>query len=104
MIRQKDGHFERSLLDFLSVASLLRSLDTPGSCTRLTSVPLWSKPSAVDLVSVAARGCSVLPLVKVTLRALLSLDLFRLEGSCQIVRFIHVGSFLHKKDSLLSIS
>lgn len=36
MIRQKDGHFEKSLFDFLSVASLLWSLDTPGSCTRVT--------------------------------------------------------------------
>ena len=37
-------------------------------CTRMTSVPPWSEPSAVDLVSLAAPGCSVLPLVKVTVR------------------------------------
>lgn len=99
MIRQKDGHFEKSVFYFLSVARLFWSLDTSGLCTSMTSVPLWSKDLAVDLVNLAACCCFVLPLMKVSLRVFLSLNLFRLEGSCQISGFIHVGSFLHKKDS-----
>lgn len=60
---------------FLSVARLSWSLDISGSYASMTSVPLWSKNLAMDLVNSASRCCFVLPLMKVSFRVYLSSNL-----------------------------
>lgn len=60
---------------FLSVARLSWSLDISGSYASMTSVPLWSKNLAMDLVNSASRCCFVLPLMKVNFRVYLSSNL-----------------------------
>lgn len=92
---RKMAAFRTGYFIFLSVARLSWSLDISGSYASMTSVPLWSKNLAMDLVNSASRCCFVLPLMKVSFRVYLSSNLLRLDDSCQISSgSIPVGSFL----------